>query len=257
MHCVVLVERNSLNALIDEGELSGPEMNIPDQAVLQILVLDFDTLACEEVSASGFDKSGCRVQTSNHREVGKIIGLRVAGFEQMIKARIAELLDAEIVVSFDFEESPAVEKRAERRRKVSIPAWVSGRKSQAGVSCKIIDASHSGCRLASPKLQDLPEEIQLQIPGLDLPVVGRIVWRSPEHAGVKLIWQFFERQGDRTKALSSAGSGRKGWSQKQGQGGFIRIWRQAEAADQLIPMSKRFTLAAVFLHLARMRACGF
>ncbi|MCX2723763.1 PilZ domain-containing protein [Roseibium salinum] len=165
-------------------------MNIPDQAVLQILVLDFDTLACEEVSASGFDKSGCRVQTSNHREVGKIIGLRVAGFEQMIKARIAELLDAEIVVSFDFEESPAVEKRAERRRKVSIPAWVSGRKSQAGVSCKIIDASHSGCRLASPKLQDLPEEIQLQIPGLDLPVVGRIVWRSPEHAGVKLIWQF-------------------------------------------------------------------
>ncbi|MFC6655431.1 PilZ domain-containing protein [Roseibium salinum] len=108
----------------------------------------------------------------------------------MIKARIAELLDAEIVVSFDFEESPAVEKRAERRRKVSIPAWVSGRKSQAGVSCKIIDASHSGCRLASPKLQDLPEEIQLQIPGLDLPVVGRIVWRSPEHAGVKLIWQF-------------------------------------------------------------------
>lgn len=174
--------------------MSGPEINIPERAVLHILVLDFDTLACEETSASGFSTRGCRVHTSNHKEIGKTIGLRLAGFDQMIKGRIREILESEILVSFEFVDSSVVEKRRERRRKVSIPAWVSGRQSQNGLRCEIVDASQSGCRLASRRLAELPEEIQLQIPGLDVPVPGQIVWRSPEFAGVKLIWQFSNGQ---------------------------------------------------------------
>lgn len=170
--------------------MTGPELNIPADAVLQILVLDFDTLACEETSASDFGGKGCRVRTTKHRDIGKTLGLRIAGYEHMIKARIAEVGDGEISVRFEFEESSSVEKRSERRRKVSIPAWVSGQNSKDGQRCEIVDASPSGCRLASQKLQGLPSDIELQIPGLDLPVAGRIVWRSADFAGVRLIWRF-------------------------------------------------------------------
>lgn len=171
-----------------------PEINIPEGAVMQILVLDFDTLACEETSATDFSNNGCRIQTSKQKELGKTIGLRLAGFDQMIKGRIKEVLGSEILVSFEFAESPNAEKRRERRRKVSIPAWVSGRNSQDALRCEIVDASHSGCRLASDRLEKLPSDIQVQIPGLDLPLAGQIVWRSPEYAGVKLTWQFSNGQ---------------------------------------------------------------
>lgn len=190
--------------------MTGPDINIPERAVLHILVLDFDTLACEETSASGFNSRGCRVLTNAHKEVGKTIGLRLAGFDQMIKGRVREILDSEILVSFEFSNSAIVEKRRERRRKVSIPALVSGRGSQDGVRCEIIDASQSGCRLASRRLEKLPKDIQLQIPGLDLPVTGQIVWRSPEFAGVKLIWQFSNGQEFNQKPLRSPELAEKG-----------------------------------------------
>ncbi|PVB63026.1 PilZ domain-containing protein [Labrenzia sp. 011] len=183
--------------------MTGPDINIPERAVLHILVLDFDTLACEETSASGFSSRGCRVRTSAHKEVGKTIGLRLAGFDQMIKGRVREILESEILVSFEFTNSTIVEKRRERRRKVSIPALVSGRASQDGIRCEIVDASLSGCRLASRRLENLPRDIQLQIPGLDLPVAGEIVWRSPELAGVKLVWQFSNGQEFNRKGLRS------------------------------------------------------
>lgn len=192
---------------IREGGLTGPELNIPEHAVLHILVLDFDTLACEETSASNFNKRGCKVQSSKHRQVGKTLGLRIAGFDQMVKARVSEVAGPEIVVRFEFDEGDISEKRSERRRKVSIPAWVSGRNSRDGVRCEIVDASPSGCRLASHNLQILPADIQLQIAGLDLPVTGKIMWRSPDFAGVKLIWRFtsskeFEEKRIRPPALS-------------------------------------------------------
>ncbi|GAB4577079.1 MAG: hypothetical protein Tsb0019_04310 [Roseibium sp.] len=170
--------------------MTGSELNIPEHAVLHILVLDFETLGCEETSASGFSRRGCRVLSTKHRHVGKTLGLRIAGFDQMVKARVSEVNGNDIVVRFEFDEAENTEKRSERRRRVSIPAWVSGQNSREGMRCEIVDASPSGCRLASHKLEALPVDIQLQIAGLDLPVVGKIVWRSPEYAGVKLIWKF-------------------------------------------------------------------
>jgi len=170
--------------------LTGPELNIPENAVLSILVLDFDTLACEETSATDFGQAGCRIRATRHRRVGKTLGLRIAGYAQMVKARIAKVDGEDALVEYEFADPDNEEKRSERRRKVSIPAFVSSRASQEGFSCEIVDASPSGCRLASPKLTALAEDIQLQIPGLDLPVNGRIAWRSPGLAGVRLIWQF-------------------------------------------------------------------
>ncbi|POF34773.1 PilZ domain-containing protein [Roseibium marinum] len=201
--------------------MTGPDINIPERAVLHILVLDFDTLECEETSASGFSSRGCRVLTNAHKELGKTIGLRLAGFDQMIKGRVREILDSEILVSFEFANSTIVEKRRERRRKVAIPALVSGRGSQDGVRCEIVDASQSGCRLASRRLEKLPKNIQLQIPGLDMPVTGEIVWRSPEFAGVKLIWQFSNGQEFNQKRLRPPDLPEKtGMQEKRDASGF-------------------------------------
>lgn len=201
----------------------GPELNIPEQAVLHILVLDFDTLACEETSASGFDRKGCRVHTTSHKQVGKMIGLRLAGFDQMIKGRIAEVMDSEIHVSFEFSEAPDYEKRRERRRKVSIPVWVSGRDSEGGLRCRIVDASQSGCRLASKYLQELPQDIKLQIPGLGMPVIGQIVWRSTEFAGVKLLWKFSNGNEFGVKGAKQPGAAEEGEAEveeRQNTSGF-------------------------------------
>ncbi len=186
-------------------------MNIPENAVLHILVLDFDTLGCEETSASGFSRNGCRVLATKHRRVGKTLGLRIAGFDQMVKARVSEVSGADVVVRFEFDEAENTEKRSERRRRVSIPAWVSGQNSREGLRCEIVDASPSGCRLASYQMENLPADIQLQIAGLDLPVVGKIVWRSPEYAGVKLIWKFTSsREFDEKRLHAPSGAGETG-----------------------------------------------
>ena len=167
-----------------------PDLNIPENAVLHILILDFETLACEETSASGFDQKGCRVHTSANMQLGKVIGVRLAGYDQMIKGRVSELTENEAQITFEFSDAPDYEKRSERRRKVSIPVWVSGRTSDGGLRCRIVDASQSGCRLLSKYLEELPADIKLQIPGLDLPVYGEIVWRSADFAGVRLLWKF-------------------------------------------------------------------
>jgi hypothetical protein len=82
------------------------------------------------------------------------------------------------------------EKRKERRRPVSISAGVSGNNDNRVIKCKIVDASLSGCRLYCEHIELLPDSITLNIPGMDLPVPGAIVWRSDSYAGVRMMWQF-------------------------------------------------------------------
>ncbi len=158
--------------------------------MLHILVVDFETLACEETSAFGFSPKGCRIKSDRIRDPGKTIGLRIAGFDRIIKGRVAEILREDVLVAFDFTDESKVEKRRERRRKVSIHAWVSGQNASDGLRCEIVDASQSGCRLSGGMLHTLPDDVSLQIPGLDAPVSGRIVWRANDFAGVKLLWRF-------------------------------------------------------------------
>lgn len=161
-----------------------------ENATLWILAVDLETLECEEVVASGFSRHGCRVQTAKLKTLNKHIGLRVAGFDKIIKGRITEILEDEVVVSFEYGDEPQTEKRKERRRPVAITAYVSGVEEQASVKCDIIDASLSGCRLSSNALYSLPDDIQLKIKGMDLPVRGKIMWRGAGVAGVKMLWDF-------------------------------------------------------------------
>ncbi|MBD1545975.1 PilZ domain-containing protein [Labrenzia aggregata] len=69
---------------------------------------------------------------------------------------------------------------------------VCSRLGRETLRCHIVDASKSGCRLESDQFDKLPDEIEISIPKLDMPLVGTIVWRSGEHAGVSLNWPFSE-----------------------------------------------------------------
>lgn len=175
-----------------------------ENANLWILVLDFETLDCEEVIASDFNRFGCRVQSKKLKTLDQHIGLRVSGFEKMIKGRVSKILEDEVVVSFEFNDDTQSEKRKERRRPVSITARVSsGAEGDKTVKCEIIDASLSGCRLSSDTLYTLPDDICLRISGIDLPVQGQIMWRGAGVAGVRMLWEFSGKNELRNKTSNS------------------------------------------------------
>ncbi|WP_422019254.1 PilZ domain-containing protein [Roseibium sp.] len=157
---------------------------------IMVLVLDFETLDCEEAIATDITRSGCRIRDTSHSEKNKLIGLRLSGLDKMVKGKIREILEDDVQVSFLFEDDTKREKRKEKRRTVSIAASVLPGHGMPPVSCQIVDASLSGCRFFCNQLDDLPDTIALRIPGMDLPVGGSIVWRANGYAGVKMNWQF-------------------------------------------------------------------
>ena len=169
--------------------------NIPESAVVPILLLDLESLKCEETSATGFSAKGCRVQFIERLELSQHVGLRINGLDKILKGHVVELLPNEAVVSFDFHEQPGnVERRREIRRKVFITAKVRSRGGNDEIACKIVDASQSGCRLSEGDFSGLSNNVFLSVAGLDLPVRGKIMWRAHGFAGVMLMWQFSTQQ---------------------------------------------------------------
>ncbi len=164
--------------------------SIPEHAVVSVLVVDLDGLTCIEASASGFNRTGCQILSDRVSELRESVGLRVDGLDKMIRGRVTAIEDGTAKVTFEFDDQKPREKRKEERRSVRIPAQVSDRRGGLVIRCIIVDASKSGCRLDARDLDHLPDDILLHITGLDLPVNGRIAWRSPGCAGVELLWQF-------------------------------------------------------------------
>lgn len=164
--------------------------SIPTEAVVPVLVVDLEGLRCIEATASDFNAAGCCITAKTLYKVDQVIGLRVNGLEKMIKGRISSVVGDEAHVVFQFGGEDTLEKRKEVRRQVQIHAMVSDRSEIETIKCVISDASKSGCKLESGKLDVIPDQILLRIAGLDLPVQGEIVWRGPNCAGVKLLWQF-------------------------------------------------------------------
>ncbi len=193
---------------------------IPEDATLAVLVVDLEKLLCIEASASQFNSSSCNILTDRIDELGEAIGLRVDGLENMIRGKITDIGEGQAKVVFDFGK-PANdgEKRRERRRTVHIPARVSGTGGSTFVPCIITNASKNGCRLEGRGVCHLPDEISLNIDGLDLPVRGSIAWRGTGCAGVQLLWQFTSGSDAKT-VLGGASSTGKGSPKKTIVSGF-------------------------------------
>ncbi len=86
--------------------------------------------------------------------------------------------------------------RAHPRKKVQIPAVVSDRNFSKPFNCMICDASRSGCRIKSDRLDVIPDEIYVQAEGMRRPIKGKIVWRKISMAGVQFIWDKPAMAGD-------------------------------------------------------------
>jgi len=173
---------------------------IPAQAILPVLVVDLIALDCFEASASGFSASGCRIFSNKVLSLTEVIGLRLDGFDKIVKGRIVARSENEAEINFILEEETNGEKRKEKRLKVTIPSRVTDRHGKSGITCTITDASRSGCRIESAKIGSLPEKILIRVAALDLPVPAEIVWRKERQAGVRLIWEFSNREDFKTSS---------------------------------------------------------
>jgi len=179
-----VVEGKALQELMDAGSRTD---------AAPALVVDLDRLSCIEAKVYGLTEKGCTVVCEQMHLLKEEIGLRLKDVKTMLRARVVSHSGNRAQVLFSSEtgeKGEPVEKRREARRQVLITAVVCSRIGRETLRCHIVDASKSGCRLESDQLDKLPDEIEISIPKLDMPLVGTIVWRSGEHAGVSFNWPF-------------------------------------------------------------------
>ncbi|GAB4232338.1 MAG: hypothetical protein Kow0032_15000 [Methyloligellaceae bacterium] len=72
-----------------------------------------------------------------------------------------------------------------------MPAFVSDVSCTFVVKCVVRDMSHSGCRIATSAVRDLPDLVLLTPEGFKEPISAMIVWRLGKMAGL-----YFEHAAD-------------------------------------------------------------
>ena len=79
------------------------------------------------------------------------------------------------------------DERGECRRKMAIHAFASDIDNKYEVKCVIRDVSGGGCSIVSSCLDDLPDIIHVLPEGFATPILGKIVWRKNNIAGVQFL----------------------------------------------------------------------
>jgi len=171
---------------------------------ITVLVIDLADMSCLEASAYDFTEKGCWISSEKIDLLKEEVGLRISGFDKLIRGSVIAYGDQEAQISFQVKQEEPGEKRREIRRPVWITAIVCGQTHPFTMKCRIIDASKSGCRLEGDCLDRLPDGVEISIPGLDLPIKGALVWRSNGQAGVRLKWPFEPEMEPRMEHLLKA-----------------------------------------------------
>ncbi|MBN9669173.1 PilZ domain-containing protein [Roseibium aggregatum] len=159
-------------------------------SAVSALVVDLADMSCFEAVARDLNRKGCWIVSEKVDLLKKEVGLRLDGFDKLLRGQVISYGDNEAQISFQIDRAETGEKRREIRRRVLITCNVCGRTTPVSQECRIVDASKSGCRLEGDKLNRLPRDIDIFIPSLDLPIAARIVWRRRDQAGVRLNWPF-------------------------------------------------------------------
>lgn len=178
---VVLSWGDELNNLAVVGDTEN---------LVSALVVDLADMSCLEVAVHDLNDNGCWIVSNKINLLKEQIGLRIEGSDKLLRANIVAYGDSAAEISFKVEFDEPTEKRREIRRPVWLTAVVCGRTHPVTMKCRVVDASKSGCRLEGTDLDRLPPEIEVSIPGLNLPIPGKIVWRKDNQAGVQLAWPF-------------------------------------------------------------------
>ncbi len=165
-------------------------MTMDADKCISALVVDLADMSCFEATAYDLTEKGCWIASDRVDLLKEEVGLRLAGFDKLVRGTVIAYGDQQAQISFQTKQETSGEKRREIRRQVWITAIVCGKTNPATMRCRIVDASRSGCRLEGDKLDRLPDDIEVSIPGLDLPISAEIVWRKNNQAGVRLSWPF-------------------------------------------------------------------
>jgi hypothetical protein len=165
-------------------------MTMDADKCISALVVDLADMSCFEATAYDLTEKGCWIASDRVDLLKEEVGLRLAGFDKLVRGTVIAYGDQQAQISFQTKRETSGEKRREIRRQVWITAIVCGKTNPATMRCRIVDASRSGCRLEGDKLDRLPDDIEVSIPGLDLPISAEIVWRKNNQAGVRLTWPF-------------------------------------------------------------------
>lgn len=165
-------------------------MTMDADKCISALVVDLADMSCFEATAYDLTENGCWIASDRVDLLKEEVGLRLAGFDKLVRGTVIAFGDQQAQISFQTKREASGEKRREIRRQVWITAIVCGKTNPATMRCRIVDASRSGCRLEGDKLDRLPDDIEVSIPGLDLPISAEIVWRKNNQAGVRFTWPF-------------------------------------------------------------------
>ena len=160
------------------------------EATAEVLVVDFDNLACVPAVASNISEWGCSLTSDSAGELRKNIGIKIENQLRFTRATVTSVKGTVASVLFPKQEEhqEMQEKRRERRNKVSIPAVISDREGVTEISGTIVDAGANGCRISAQGLTSLPEEIMLKMEEFEKPVLGEFAWRKDNVGGIRLIW---------------------------------------------------------------------
>ncbi len=183
--------------------MSRPAFATKKDPGISAQIVDLADMSSFEASVRDLSERGCLIVSDKVDLLRDEIGLRLSGVEKLIHGNIVARGENRAQISFRLGSEKPVEKRREPRRPVLITAVVCGRTSSVSMKCLIVDASKSGCRLEGDRLDRLPEEIEISIPSMSTPIVGQIVWRRDDKAGVRLSWAFGEQPGKKAKETVS------------------------------------------------------
>lgn len=184
-------------------------VSVPKEApaVEKVQVFDVDRLTCIEAEMSNVSQWGCRLTSDNIQLLGKSIGIRVGSEMYLRAATVTSITGNDAAIVFSAAQTDAgVSRRQEPRKPVSLPIVMSDRDGNIRVTGRIIDASKSGCRVAAEGLSKLPDEIIIRVLGMPRALVGQIMRREGDEAGVRLNWEAVRDLAARTQKAAREAS---------------------------------------------------
>lgn len=184
-------------------------VSVPKEAPVteKVQVFDVDRLTCIEAEMSNVSQWGCRLTSDNIQLLGKSIGIRIGSEMYLRAATVTSITGNDAAIVFSAAQTDAgVSRRQEPRKPVSLPIVMSDRDGNIRVTGRIIDASKSGCRVSAEGLSKLPDEIIIRVLGMPRALVGQIMRREGDEAGVRLNWEAVRDLAARTQKAAREAS---------------------------------------------------
>lgn len=175
----------------------------PEQpAPVKVLVFDVDRLTCIEAEMSNVSQWGCRLTSANITLLGKSIGIRIGSDPHLRAATVTSITGQNAAIVFSLQQDIGISRREEPRRAVSLPIVITDRDGKLRITGRIIDASKSGCRVSAEGLNRLPDDVIIRVLGMPRALVGQIMRREGDEAGVRLNWEAVRDLAARTQKMA-------------------------------------------------------